>query len=227
MNLMPNLSPASFRIVLINFFVLLGLTTIAQNPKNYYVEEPRTFYGGLVAGANFTQVDGDSYKGYRHIGINAGVVAFARFSPEVAGSIEILFSQKGATSNGTQMSKGGITFISKQNIKLNYAEIPVQLNYYVRKKSSFGGGFSYSRLISSKEEIQVMNPTITYDPDKHPFNKDDINLILSGQVHLYEGFYIGLRFQYSLISIRKNGDLLFGNEQQFNNVFALRMMYLF
>jgi hypothetical protein len=199
----------------------------AQNPKNYYEEEPRTFYGGLILGTNFTQVDGDSYKGYHNIGLNTGVVVYAKLAPQIAGSLEILFSQKGAKSNGSQLSNGGITLITKQNIRLNYAEIPVQINYFNNKKSNFGGGFSYSQLISSKEEIVGTNKSVVYDPDKYPFNKIDINLVLSGQLHLYKGLFAGLRFQYSMLSIRNNVDAEYGRAQQFNNVFALRLMYLF
>lgn len=205
----------------------LCLKAGAQNPKNYYVEEPKTFVGGLIGGVNFTQVDGDSYKGYRNIGLNTGVVVYAQLLPQLAASLEILFSQKGARSNGSQLSNGGITLITKQNILLNYAEIPVQLNYFDKHRSHFGGGFSYSQLISSKEVIEGTNKSVVYDADAHPFKKMDINLVLSGQLHLYKGLFAGLRFQYSMLSIRDNVDLEFGRAQQFNNVFALRLMYLF
>src|ERR1043165_3946882 len=52
---------------------------IAQNPADYYEEIPRAFYGGLVVGANFAQVDGDNYAGYHRIGINAGGIVYTRF----------------------------------------------------------------------------------------------------------------------------------------------------
>ncbi|MDI9319344.1 MAG: outer membrane beta-barrel protein [Phycisphaerales bacterium] len=203
------------------------LKVAAQNPSNYYEDVERTFYGGLIMGANFTQVDGDSYKGYRNIGLNTGVVAYAKLAPKIAGSIELLFTQKGARSNGAQQSNGGVTLITKQNITLNYAEIPIQINYFDKRKSHFGGGLSYSQLISSKEDIVHNNSTIVYDPEKYPFKKIDINLVLSGQLHLYKGLFAGLRFQYSLLSIRDDVAAEFGNAQQYNNVFALRFMYLF
>lgn len=199
----------------------------AQNPSNYYVEEPRTFYGGLIGGVNFSQVDGDNYKGYKKMGINTGVVVYAQLLPQLAGSLEILYTQKGAKSKLTAPSNGYAYIVSKQNISLSYAEIPVQLNYFDKRKSHFGGGFSYSQLIGSKEEIVLQNTTYKYDETKHPFKKMDINFVLSGQLHLYKGLFAGLRFQYSLVSIRNDVDLEFGREQQFNNVFALRLMYLF
>lgn len=201
----------------------------AQNPKNYYEEVPKTFIGGLVGGVNFTQVDGDSYKGYKNIGLNTGVVLYAHLFPQVYAGLEILYSQKGAKSNGRQESISKITVITKQNILLNYVEIPVQLLYFDNKRNHFGGGFSYSQLINSKEVIEGTNKSVVYNQDDHPFRKMDINFILSGNAHVYKGLYAGLRFQYSLVSIRSaaNVDLEYGREQQFNNVFALRLMYLF
>lgn len=207
--------------------LLFAGTAIAQNPKNYYVEEPKTFVGGLIGGLNFTQVDGDSYKGYHNIGFNTGVVVYTQLAPGISASLEILFSQKGARSNGNQLSNGGLTVITKQNIKLNYAEIPVQINFFDKKRNHFGAGLSYAQLINSKEEIVGNNTSIKYDPDQYPFKKMDINMILSGQVHVYKGFFAGIRFQYSMLSIRDKVDLEYGRAQQFNNVFALRLMYLF
>jgi hypothetical protein len=199
----------------------------AQNPKSYYIEEPKTFVGGLIGGLNFTQVDGDSYKGYHNIGFNTGVVVYTQLVPNIAASLEILFSQKGARSNGSQLSNGGATVITKQNIKLNYAEIPILINFFDKKRNHFGAGLSYAQLINSKEEIVGNNASIKYDPDQYPFKKMDINMILSGQVHVYKGFFAGIRFQYSMLSIRNHVDLEYGRAQQFNNVFALRLMYLF
>lgn len=206
---------------------LLPVTgSYAQNPKNYYVEEPRTFYGGLILGGNFTQVDGDSYAGYKNVGLNAGVIVYARLMPRLAASMELLFSQKGARSNGPQPSSTKNYFITKQNISLNYAEIPIQINYFDKRKSHFGAGFSYSRLVGSKETVRT-NPGLAYNPDDYPFKKSDINFIIGGQLHLYKGLFAGLRFQYSMISIRDNVYYELGRSEQFNNVFALRFMYLF
>lgn len=199
----------------------------AQNPKNYYLEDPKTFVGGLVGGVNFTQVDGDSYKGYRNKALVGGAVVYTFFKPNLAASIEILYAQKGAKSKGAQTSTNNLTLITKQNIQLNYAEIPIQINVFDKKRNHFGGGFSYSQLINSKEVVEGTNKNVVYDQTKYPFKKMDINLVLSGQVNVFKGLYAGLRFQYSLISIRNKVDPEFGREQQFNNVFSLRVMYLF
>ena len=197
----------------------------AQNPSNYYVEDPRTFYGGLVLGGNFSQVDGDSYAGYHKVGLNAGGIVYIHLEEKLAASMEILFSQKG--SRGHRVQESGIqgTYIQKYKINLNYAEVPIQLNYFDRRRSHFGGGLSYSQLITSKEEINTYNGPVA--TDSFNFRKADLNLVLGGNVHIWNGFFVNLRFQYSLIPIRKNIPPGFGRSEQFNNMWVVRLMYLF
>lgn len=209
--------------------LLLSLKNVAmaQNPSNYYEEDPKTFVGGFTGAVNFTQVDGDSYKGYHKMGLSAGVVSYVYFLPKVAGGIELLFSQKGAKSNGGQESATRQTLITKQNIFLNYAEIPIQLYFFDNKRNHAGVGFSYAQLISSKEEVEGTNKSLIYKPEDYPFRKMDFNFILSGQGHLYKGLFAGVRFQYSLLSIRNKVHPEFGNQAQFNNTISLRLSYIF
>jgi hypothetical protein len=196
-----------------------------QNPSNYYVEDPRTFFGGLVAGANFTQVDGDSYAGYHKVGMNVGGIVYANLADHLAASLEILFSQKGSRGHKMQESGNAGEVISKYRIDLNYAEVPIQINYFDRRRSHFGGGFSYSQLISAKENIQTNLRTV--DTDTLKFKKMDINFVLGGSLHLVKGLFLNVRFQYSLIPIRKETPAGFGRSEQFNNLWTVRLMYLF
>ncbi|MGN6568281.1 MAG: hypothetical protein ACTHJ0_10035, partial [Flavipsychrobacter sp.] len=76
-------------------FIVVLLTSVGffnklEAQSNYYVEEQRVFYGGLVAGANFTQVDGDYFAGYHKVGINIGGIVYAQLAEHVAASLEIL-----------------------------------------------------------------------------------------------------------------------------------------
>ncbi|XZF16122.1 porin family protein [Chitinophagaceae bacterium MMS25-I14] len=206
-----------------------SFTAKAQNPTSYYEEIPRVFYGGLLLGTNFTQVDGDSYAGYHKVGLNIGGIAYAQFAEHVAGSIEILFSQKGSHGHQEQYSNSKAYIIDKYDIKLNYAEVPLQINYFDKRKSHFGAGFSYSQLISS-DETATTNPPVAGWSDtlaRYPFKKSDINFIAGANLHLFAGLFLNLRFQYSVFSIRKSYYPEFGRADQYNNVWTLRLMYLF
>lgn len=214
---------------ILSVIVLLGSTFFqakSQNPSNYYVEVPKTFSGGLVGGASFSQVDGDKFAGYFKVGVNAGAILYARLSHTFSVSMELLYAQKGSRSNYNQNSSSNKYTVTDQRINLSYAEIPVLLNIYDKHKSHVGMGFSYAQLINADETIKT-NPESTYDQSKYPFRKYDINFIASANLHLFKGLYGNLRFQYSVVPVRKNVDYEFARSQQYNNLWVLRVMYLF
>ncbi|GAA4453467.1 hypothetical protein GCM10023092_13890 [Rurimicrobium arvi] len=198
----------------------------AQNPSSYYIEEPPLFRGGLVAGANFGQVDGDKYAGYYKVGINAGVTLYTRLNNLFSLSMELLYAQKGAKSNFIKGSSSNIYNIIDQRISLHYAEVPVMLNITDVHKNYVGAGLAYARLISGTETI-VTSPNANYNGDDYPFKKYDVSFVATGNLCLVKGLYAGLRFQYSLLPIRTKVDYEFARAKQYNNVWVLRVMYLF
>lgn len=203
-------------------FVFVTPDTIAQN---YYDDDYRTFYGGLIAGTNFTQVDGDNFAGYHKVGFNVGGVVYTKMDEHMALSMEVLYTQKGARSKDYFTVSPGL-YITDYGITLNYAEVPLMISYFDKHRSHFGGGISYSRLGTSKEHITTV-PAQNINLNDYPFKKSDYNLLLSGSLHCWKGLFLNLRFQYSLVSIRNNTPQNYSRGQQFNNVWALRLVYLF
>ncbi len=192
--------------------------------QNYYVDD-RTFYGGLIAGANFTQVDGDNFAGYHKTGFNLGGVVYTKLDEHMAVGMEVLYVQKGAKSKGFFTVNPG-TYITDYGITLNYAEVPILLSYFDNHKNHFGAGASYSRLGTSKEYITTV-PTNNIDLNQYPFKKSDYNLLINGSLHCWKGLFLNMRFQYSLVSIRDKTPQNYSRGQQFNNVVSIRFMYLF
>jgi len=205
--------------------------TLTAGAQNYYVENENTFFGGPVVGANFSQVDGDNYAGYHKVGMNVGGIVYARFGDMFAGSMEILYSQRGSRSNGPKgvVNVPGISQVNKYSIDLNYAEVPIMFHLFNKQRSHAGFGFSYSQLVSSKETVvsDVLRFNDTASFDRYPFKKYDINFIIGGNLRLYKGLFVNLRFQYSLVPVRTNTYLGFARSQQFNNSFVIRFEYLF
>lgn len=218
---MPFFKSISFPVLLLAA-LLCGVSARAQN---YYMEDERTFYGGVILGTNFTQVDGDNFAGYHKIGLNVGGIVYIKLDEHVAASMEILFSQKGSRATDPQVLNPGL-YITKYNIDLNYAEVPLMINYFDKRKSHFGGGVSYSQLASYKESITTQ-PYQNIDLNKYPFKKGDLNLVLGGSLRIWKGFFFNLRFQYSLISIRDKIPQDYAKAAQYNNMWTIRMMYLF
>ncbi len=201
-----------------------------KNHAQRYNEEYHLPVAGLLGGINMTQVDGDGYKGYNQVGFTGGGIIYLPFGEmdmpidgTVALSMEVLFSQKG--------SKGGAPIpgagIESQTIKLQYAEVPFQINFYQgSRKSNFGMGLSVGYLASS-EELIYDNSGVRIKEGLPPFRKFEFSFVFSGNVHLWKGIFLGPRFQYSLLSVRKNNGMFGGRIDQFNNVVSLRLMYLF
>ncbi len=197
----------------------------ASAQTSYFIDDYKLFYGGVVLGTNISQVDGDDYRGYDKYGLNVGAIVYARLEEHIAASMEILYSQKGSKSNGPTSLEPGV-YIQDYGINLNYAEVPILINYFTKQKSNFGAGLSYSRLANSKEtltEVGVKTP----DLNNYPFKKDDFNIVVGGNVYIYKGLFLNLRFQYSLVSIRDNIPQNYINAAQYNNMWVIRFMYLF
>lgn len=209
-------------------FGVCSLLAVSAQAQNYYMSE-RTFYGGLVGGANLTQISGDNYKGFDKVGLNVGGRVTIFLSSDVAAGIEILYTQRG--SRGKEViTAGKIQGVSVRDygISLDYAEVPVILYYVLKNKSHIGGGFSYARLVQSSEK-GTTNPDQNFNPDDHPFKKSAVDLVLDANLKLTKGLFLNPRFQYSMIKVRDDADVpayFFGNSQ-FSSVFSIRVVYYF
>ncbi len=214
--------------VLLAFFCSSAGAQIDDGSDDVYRERPRLISVGVVAGANFCQVDGDSYAGYHKTGANFGGIGYIRVHQHVALSFEMLYSQKGAKSNNVRYSPiDSSTLITKYNIGLNYAEIPVMLNYFDQRKSHFGLGVAYSRLVSSVESMNT-DPYYYLDFKKYPFKKDSYDIVASAQMHVWKGLFFNIRFQYAVSPMRTvSPPSLSRSQKQYNNLWSVRLMYIF
>lgn len=218
------------QIINFTFFLLIILYT-NKAMAQFGEENERLFGAGITVGTNFTQVDGDNFAGYHKVGIAAGAILYINLGTPVALSMELLYAQKGARAGLNQLPKpfnDKSGFLTDYKIQLNYAEVPILINYFDQKKNNFGAGFSMSYLGSSKETYRDGNGAIfEQDAKLFPFKKYDFNFVLNGAAHIWKGLNIGLRFQYSLINVRDLSNYLTGRQQQFNNLVSTRLSYIF
>ena len=144
--------------------------------------------------------------------------------------MEILYSQKGSKSARPKASLTlPDTYITKYGIALNYAEVPVMINYFDKRKSHFGVGVSYGRLVSSSENLQIDSLNIKRSIDfknKYPFNPNALDLLAGFELHLWKGLFLNVRFQYSLMPVRKDVPPDYARSTQSNNLWVMRLMYL-
>jgi hypothetical protein len=206
----------------------------ATAQSSYYIEKPHmTFNGGLIAGGNFTQVDGDTYSGYNKAGLNAGGVVYIHFTQYIGISMELLYSQKGSRGITDAQSVNVGEYIEAYHMTLNYAEVPLLFHGITTifgRKGDLEGGISYGRLIKSSEWIGA-EPPVVVNPVLNRFNNTDFNYIIGLSVKLYKHWYVNGRFQYSIVDIRPTDRVPFGysysDKGQFNNLCVLRLIYYF
>lgn len=185
-------------------------------------------YGGLIMGTNYSKIDGVAYDGYNKWNISGGGVLFMSFGDvnlpfegTVAMSLEVLYNQKGSMGKGLTSSG-----MNAQKVDLHYAEIPIQINLFRgSRRNIYGLGAALGYLGFSEETIEQHNGIVI--KDGYPFHKFDLSFVITANIHLWKGFYLSPRFQYSMISIRNNNNRYDGRDEQFNNLWSFRLMYLF
>ncbi len=108
--------------------------------------EAQRFGASVVAGLNASQVDGDKLAGYHKLGLNLGLKSSVYLSDRFDLNIEFLYSERGS------INPKGI-----EQIKLQYIELPVLLNYMdwlsddeMYYRLQFYGGVSVGRLFQAK-----------------------------------------------------------------------------
>ena len=215
-------------------FILTTLFTVFFSSiiyaQGYYVERERTFSGGLVAGANFSQVQGDRFAGYHKLGFNGGGIVYAHFTKHIAASIEILFSQSGSRSTFNQISPSGKYYVEDYGISMNNVEVPIQIHYFDKRNSHLGLGLAPTRIVTAKEVAvtndSAFNSSLNLEED-YPFNKFGLSAVLSGNLRLYKGLYLNVRYMQTLTPIRDNVHPEFGTGKQHSRTISLRVMYLF
>lgn len=140
-----------------------------------YLQAQNRFRGGIVAGFNAAQLNGDAAAGYHKVGLNVGVKALIELKGRFDMSTELLFSQRGARTTENQ------AFINR-SCTLNYLEVPILLNIRDWKKVTEDGidyykvslslGISYGRLFKA-----TSNPTFTHTTVLDKFNNTDISIV--------------------------------------------------
>ncbi|MCW3121980.1 MAG: hypothetical protein JWQ38_1472 [Flavipsychrobacter sp.] len=214
---------------LIVIVIVLSGYVQARAQSNYYEEIPKVFNGGLILGMNLAQVDGDTYYGFHKIGLHAGAQVYIHFTSKFGITMDLLYSQKGSRGQGVVKSSYIGTYVARYYMDLNYAEVPLTF-HYKEHGLDFEAGLAYSRLINSNEYIQS-DRMVVIDPVANAFGTSDIEYVVGASAKVYKKIYANARYEYSVISIRPNDRIPvsfgYGNNGQYNNVFNVRLIYMF
>ncbi len=214
---------------LLLFVFLCGLqaagTCFAQDDD---FGKQRLFEGRLTFGSAISKVGGDSYIGYHKTGLQAGGMVYIKTSRFFGLSLEMLYVNKGARGGNTEESIYVGTYIDKYYLNLNYVEIPL-VAHLILYPWDFECGFSYSRLVKSKEWAEADVPVPIY-PAYNYFNKDDYEYVLGVSLRLDKHWLASARYELSSQPIRTWDRIPPRYSQygvnEFNNVVILRVIYV-
>jgi len=196
---------------------LLLLTLFLVKPAS-----AQRFLGGISVGANFCQVDGDQFYGFRKVGLNFGPMAILPFGKQKQWSVsmELLYSQKGSYHKGSTDS-------TYYRLNLDYIDIPVMVHFTDKEIISAGAGVCYGQLIGKKESTLYV---VTPNSDFLPY---DLSILGEVSLRLWNRLWMNVRYQYSMVNLRTvtfkdpNNPLDTWERKQYNNLISVRLTYIF
>ncbi|MCF8298727.1 MAG: PorT family protein [Saprospiraceae bacterium] len=203
------------------FICLLLFITVKQSFS-------QNIKGAILFGTNISQVDGDEVFGFKHYGFNVGASAMMPMGESNWSIVlETTYSQKGAHE---KYDPAGIDSVYPYyDLRLDYVEVPVMIQYSDKNVLSFGTGLSWGRLIEFNEVEHGLK--VQWDNAYGPYSRSDINWLADLRFRIYERLHFNIRYSYSLAKIRTRTytpvNLSSFDRRQYNNIITLRFIYIF
>ncbi len=183
------------------------------------VVSAQRFEGGILAGFNATQVEGDTYKGFHKPGLVAGFFVQTDVAPAVFLAMEIKYSQKGSRNKVKPKEP------EKYIMRLGYIDIPIYAAFRTNDRGSIIGGISTGFLVHSAEFDEYGEFP---KEDQNAFNTIDLQPFIGFQFDFLDNIKVDLRFALSVLPVRGQpgeGTNYYWHNNQFNNVISLALFY--
>lgn len=204
---------------IITAIICFLLLNIFQIEKGFAQQR---FKAGITIGLNTSQIDGDDTGGYNKIGLVGGLRGIAIINDKMELALELNYSQRGSKNDNTEPVD--------IEIKLNYVEVPVMFSYkdwyneeedYYKVQAS--GGLSYGRLLNTSAE----GASNVFINEVENFSKDDISILLGGEIFLIKHLSLGLRWQKSLNLLYDSSKFSQGKNSLRSRFWTFRVTYVF
>jgi hypothetical protein len=198
-------------LLIVFFFLILASSSIAQK-----------FNGGLLAGFTACQVDGDTYSGYSKAGFAAGAFVNRNINDTWSWQMELKLIQKGSHHVPDSLDPNDPVY----RMHLNYAEVPLTLNYHYKKKFIISAGIGMGYLISFKE---VKDDFRLYEDAYRYYIDYELSYNFGLSYKLTKKLVFGIGHSYSILPIRKHasGSVYKFNRGQYNNLISFTLFYQF
>lgn len=186
----------------------------------------QSFNAGFIAGATFSQVDGDSYAGYHQLGFTVGPYVNLPFTDHLSGQLELKYSLLGAHSSHKEVVDYGYAPFS---LRLHYVEIPLMLRYDLGQLRIAGRPLDFITVELGASLDVRMRATEDTDGDFQVTSRrwSFISATANAGVHfdITRHIGIGARFMYSVAPCRFTGNPGWFFNQYYNKVWQLTLTY--
>ncbi len=167
-------------ICLLLFFGILGL-------------QAQSFRGGIVFGANASQINGDFIAGFNKVGLHLGLKVERDVTERISWSTELLYSERGSRTKTQD--------IDPFTISINYVEIPLLISFkdWLKDdfyKMRFEAGVSAGRIIGNK--VKTVNGNTTVEG----LNETDFSFTVGPTIYTNPNLGFTLRYTHSINLLR-------------------------
>jgi hypothetical protein len=180
----------------LSLFLLIALFSTPLSAQN-------RFAGGLFAGVNFAQIDGDYQQGYRKKMFSGGIRAAMILTRKFDIGTELMYNGKGALPSATDKASRNPNFY----MSMHYAEAALMANFHFDQaeagynQKTIQMGISYGRLLSSTVEISKLTLVDTVKNKQflqENIKNVDVNFILGFAYRFTPKLGVAVRHSYSL-----------------------------
>ncbi len=192
------------KTIFTSLYLLCFAMTSAQN-----------FDAGLLGGFTTSQVTGDNLSGFDKLGSRFGAYISYPINKKMNYQLEMQYLQKGSKKPYTENSPETYLF------ELNYIELPVSLNYQVKKGIYIESGVGTAFLVSYKEQDEIA------DINRDKPNTLALDFLLGIQYQFKKNLKLNIRYANSISPIRKHAseEELGLNSGQYSSLVSFAFIY--
>lgn len=173
-------------------------------------------------GLSGCQVHGDTYDGYRKLGLFGGLAVNARLNERTSLELGFYFSQKGSKHIPSKSRP------SYYRLNMNYIDLPLLFRYHLNSKYFITLGPSLAYLINYNENEDYIDITSYYT-----YNSLELALVSGLGRNINKNLQIEVRFSNSITAVRSfpapvyypNPVARFFNRGYYNNIVTLMLTY--
>jgi hypothetical protein len=175
------------------------------------------FKGGILAGINACQIDGDNLSGYYKTGLLLGTFVNTEFKDKWGAQLELKYSGKGSSTP--------FDAAYPRKISLRYIDLPVLASFEAIENLKIQAGLSFNYLFGASYYEGTWYDAFS-DDNELPPNRFETALTFGVNYRFFRFADINARYSYSLMPVRSQySTSSWGEGAWFNNVLSFAFYF--